>query len=80
MVREEIFNIAAILYSQFLVDAKEVDDFVLPELFLKRGDAYADMGNTTRATREYDRVSLGYPKWAEHAFTLRNGKRVRVRE
>jgi hypothetical protein len=30
--------------KQFLVNAKEDDDFVLPELFLQRGDAYADMG------------------------------------
>jgi tetratricopeptide (TPR) repeat protein len=66
--------------KQFLVDAKEVEDFVLPDLFLKRGDAYADMGNTSRANREYDRVSNGYPKWAEHVFTFRNGKRVRVRD
>ena len=69
------------VYSkQFLVDAKDVDDFVLPELFLKRGDAYADMGNMMKANREYDRVSAGYPKWAEHAFAKRNGKRVRVRQ
>lgn len=66
--------------KQFLVDAKEVDDFVLPELFLKRGDAYADMGDVASANREYDRVSAGYPKWAEHEFTTRNGKRVRVRQ
>jgi len=66
--------------KQFLVDAKEVDDFVLPELFLKRGDAYADMGDALKANPEYDRVSRGYPKWAENAFTLRNGKRVRVRQ
>lgn len=66
--------------KQFLVNAKEVDDFVLPDLFLKRGDAYADMGDIASANREYDRVSAGYPKWAEHAFTTRNGKRVRVRQ
>ena len=69
------------LYSkQFLADAKEVDDFVLPELFLKRGDAYADMGDAAKANREYDRVSAGYPKWAENAFAMRNGKRVRIRQ
>ena len=66
--------------KQFLADAKDVDDFVLPDLFLKRGDAYADMGDTERANREYDRVSRGYPKWAENAFEMRNGKRVRVRQ
>jgi tetratricopeptide (TPR) repeat protein len=70
----------AVYSKNFLVDAKEVDDFVLPELFLKRGDAYADMGNMTKANREYDRVSAGYPKWAKNAFTTtRDGKRVRSR-
>ncbi len=66
--------------KQFLVDAKEVDDFVLPELFLKRGDAYADMGDARLANREYDRVSAGYPKWAKNAFSTLNGKRVRIRQ
>jgi hypothetical protein len=66
--------------KQFVVDAKEVDDFVLPELFLKRGDAYADAGDVANTNREYDRVSGGYPKWAEHAFATRNGRRVRTRE
>lgn len=70
----------AVYSKQFLVDAKEFDDFVLPELFLKRGDAYADMGDPIKASREYDRVSGGYPKWAEHSFTTRNGKRVRIRQ
>jgi tetratricopeptide (TPR) repeat protein len=65
--------------KQFLINAKEFDDFVLPELFLKRGDAYADMGDIASANREYDRVSSGFPKWAVHAFTMRNGKRIRVR-
>jgi hypothetical protein len=66
--------------KEFLVNAKEVDDFVLPELFLKRGDAYADMGDLVRANREYDRVSAGYPKWAVNEFTIHNGKRIRVRQ
>jgi tetratricopeptide (TPR) repeat protein len=66
--------------KQFLVNAKEQDSFTLPELFLKRGDAYADMGDIASANREYDRVSAGYPKWAEHAFTTRNGRRIRVRQ
>lgn len=66
--------------KQFLIDAKEIDDFVLPDLFLKRGDAYADMGDVASANRDYDRVSAGFPKWAEHAFVTRNGKRIRVRE
>ena len=48
--------------KQFLIDAKEFDVTVLPELFLKRGDAYADMGDFASANREYDRVSAGFPK------------------
>lgn len=67
--------------KQFLVAAKEVDDFVLPELFLKRGDAYADMGNLTNANQEYDRVSAGYPKWAKNAFKIQpDGTRIRIRQ
>ncbi|HWZ46078.1 MAG TPA: tetratricopeptide repeat protein [Candidatus Saccharimonadales bacterium] len=66
--------------KQFLVNAKEVDVTVLPALFLKRGDAYAAMGDIARANREYDRVSAGFPKWAEHEFTTRNGKRIRVHQ
>jgi tetratricopeptide (TPR) repeat protein len=65
--------------KQFLVNAKEFDVTVLPELFLKRGDAYADMGDIVDANREYDRVVGGFSNYAEHAFTTRNGKRVRVR-
>jgi tetratricopeptide (TPR) repeat protein len=72
---------SAVYSKQFLVEAKEVDDFVLPDLFLKRGDAYADSGDIARANREYDRVSAGYPKWAKNAFTTTpDGKRVRVRQ
>ena len=63
----------------FLIDAKEFDVTVLPELYLKRGDAYADMGDLARANREYDRVSAGFPKMAKYAFTMRNGKRLRNR-
>ena len=66
--------------KQFLIDAKEFDVTVLPELFLKRGDAYADMADFASANREYDRVSAGFPKWAEHVFVTRNGKRTRVRQ
>ena len=66
--------------KNFLFEAKPLDDFVLSELYLKRGDAYADMGDMAKANREYDRVSNGFPKWAEHSFSIRNGKRVRIRE
>jgi tetratricopeptide (TPR) repeat protein len=65
--------------KQFLINAKEFDDFVLPGLYLKRGDAYSDMGDAASANREYNRVSAGFPKWAESEFTMRNGKRIRVR-
>src|ERR1700682_4515255 len=58
--------------KQFLIDAKEFDVSVLPELFLKRGDAYADRGDFASANREYDRVSAGFPKWAVHTFTMHN--------
>lgn len=66
--------------KNFLIDAKEFNVTVLPDLYLKRGDAYADMGDPASAKREYDRVSAGFPKAAVYAFTLRNGKRIRNRE
>lgn len=69
----------AVYSKQFLIDAKQLDVASLPELFVKRGDAYADMGDPARANREYDRVSGGFPKYAEYVFTTRNGKRIRVR-
>jgi hypothetical protein len=37
-------------------------------------------GDITSANRDYDRVVVGFPKWAENAFVTRNGKRVRVRQ
>jgi tetratricopeptide (TPR) repeat protein len=70
----------AVFSKKFLIDAQEFTFFILPDLFLKRGDAYADMGEMTRANREYDRVSAGFPKRAETAFMMRNGTRVRVRQ
>ena len=65
--------------KNFLVDARDFDDFVLPQMFVKRGDMYADSGNATKAKREYDRVAAGFPKWAENEFTFASGKRVRKR-
>jgi hypothetical protein len=61
-------------YSKnFLIDAKEFNVTFLPELFLKRGDAYADMRDFASAKREYDRVSAGFPKQAVYAFTYATG-------
>jgi hypothetical protein len=64
--------------KRFLIDAKEFDSFVLPEWYLKRGDLYVKVGDLRSAEREYDRVSQGFPEWAKHAYTDRNGKRIRT--
>jgi hypothetical protein len=37
---------------------------VLPDLYLKRGDAYAALKQTAKANIEYDRVSRAFPEWA----------------
>ena len=63
--------------KQFLIEAKGFDDFILPELYVKRGDAYAKLNQIEKANREYDRVSRAFPKWAGSYFTERNGRRVR---
>jgi tetratricopeptide (TPR) repeat protein len=47
--------------EQFLVQAHEFTSTVLPDLYLKRGDAYAAMGQKVKANLEYDRVSRGFP-------------------
>ena len=66
--------------DQFLIKAKEFKSTVVPDLYLKRGDAYAAMGEKKRANIEYDRVSNGFPDWAAVSFTEQNGKRIRKRE
>ena len=63
-----------------MISAKEFNVTVLLDLYLKRGDAYAEMRDFASANREYNRVSAGFPKVAAYAFTMRNGKRVRNRE
>lgn len=66
--------------ERFLVQAHEFTSSVLPELYLKRGDAYAAMGHKVKANLEYDRVSRGFPDWAAASFTEENGKRIRKTE
>jgi hypothetical protein len=53
---------------------------VVPDLYLKRGDAYAAQKQRARANIEYDRVSRGFPEWAAMSFVEENGKRVRKRD
>jgi tetratricopeptide (TPR) repeat protein len=66
--------------KQFLVEAAENPSTVLPDLYLKRGDAYAARKEPARANIEYDRVSRGFPEWAALSFVEENGKRVRKRD
>ncbi len=63
--------------KQFLIEAKDFKSTVVPDLYLKRGDAYAAMKQTQKANEEYDRVSRGFPEWAAISFVEKNGKRVR---
>jgi tetratricopeptide (TPR) repeat protein len=64
--------------KQFLIEAKDFKSTVVPDLYLKRGDAYAAMKQTQKANAEYDRVSRGFPEWAAISFVEKNGKRIRM--
>jgi tetratricopeptide (TPR) repeat protein len=48
--------------NRFLIEAKDFSSTVLPDLYLKRGDAYAALKQTVKANIEYDRVSRAFPK------------------
>jgi tetratricopeptide (TPR) repeat protein len=63
--------------KQFLIEAKDFKSTVLPDLYLKRGDAYAALKQMQKANREYDRVSQGFPEWVALSFVDKNGKRIR---
>ncbi len=66
--------------KQFLIEAKNFESTILPDFYLKRGDAYAAMKEARKASAEYDRVSRGFPEYARFAFDEVNGKRVRKPE
>jgi tetratricopeptide (TPR) repeat protein len=66
--------------KQFLMEAKLKPTFVLSDLYLKRGDAYAKLGRAAAAEAEYDRVSRTFPDFARSAFIQVNGKRARAPE
>jgi tetratricopeptide (TPR) repeat protein len=63
--------------KQFLIEAKDFKSTVLPELYMKRGDAYESLKQTAKANIEYDRVSHAFPEWAALSFVDKNGKRIR---
>jgi tetratricopeptide (TPR) repeat protein len=66
--------------KQFLIEAKDFQSTVLPELYVKRGDAYASLKQTAKANIEYDRVSQAFPEWAAISFVEKNGERIRKQE
>ena len=61
----------------FLVDAKGIDDFVMAELYVKRGDMYAKLGKKYEARKEYDRVVRGFPESAQIYLENIDGRWVR---
>ena len=67
-------------FVQEFVKEKRYASTVLPDLYIRRGDAYAALGQLAKANREYDRVSRAFPDWAAVSFTTINGKRTRARE
>ncbi len=66
--------------NEFLIKAKEYSSTVLPDFFVKRGDAYMALHQAAKANAEYDRVSRAFPEWAAVVFTQKNGSRVRKPE
>jgi tetratricopeptide (TPR) repeat protein len=61
----------------FLIDAKGIDEFVIAELYCKRGDMYARMGDGTDARKDYDRVVRGFPESAKMYLVEHNGRWIR---
>jgi tetratricopeptide (TPR) repeat protein len=66
--------------KQFLIEAKEFDSTVLPDLYLKRGDTYTTMKEVRKANLEYDRVERAFPKAAAYSSVEVKGKRVRQQQ
>lgn len=66
--------------GQFLVKAKGFDEFIIADLYVKRGDWYQKLGQHRKARQEYDRVIKGYPSLANSSFTQVNGQWVRNSE
>ena len=66
--------------KHFLIEAKDFPSTVLPELYVKRGDAYAALKQSAKANIEYDRVSRAFPEFAAFSFVETNGKRIRKQE
>jgi tetratricopeptide (TPR) repeat protein len=65
--------------EEFLIRSKNYSSTVLPDLYIKRGDAYASLKQKAMATRDYDRISRAFPDSAAIYFVEMNGKRVRRR-
>jgi tetratricopeptide (TPR) repeat protein len=65
--------------EEFLIRSKNFSSTVLPDLYIKRGDAYASLKQKAMATRDYDRVSRAFPDSSAIYFVEMNGKRVRRR-
>jgi tetratricopeptide (TPR) repeat protein len=65
----------------FIIDAKGMEDeFVTAELYAKRGDAYALLGDQVNSKKDYDRVIDGFPKSATMYFQQVNGRWIRSKD
>jgi tetratricopeptide (TPR) repeat protein len=63
---------------EFIMSDKKYSSGILPDLYVRRGDAYAALKQMQKADREYDRVSRAFPDWARVVFTIENGRRTRT--
>jgi tetratricopeptide (TPR) repeat protein len=64
--------------KEFLIDAKGMDEFVIAELYCKRGDMYAKEGRGGEARKDYNRVVRGFPESAKMYLAERYGRWVRI--
>jgi len=82
MIRRRFFPqmTYAVFSKAFLIDAKGMDDFVTAELYVKRGEMYARLGNQVEARKDYNRVVRGFPEAAKMYLNQNHGRWVRKSE
>ena len=62
-LRQKYFpNMSSIDFNSQIAKNKQFDDFVLSDIYLARGDAYAKSGDLYQAKKEYIRAVKNYPQ------------------
>jgi tetratricopeptide (TPR) repeat protein len=63
---------------KFLIESKGFDEFVLADLYVKRGDYYGKLGEHGVASRDYKRAIAVFPPYATQKFKGMHGNLVRL--